>query len=88
MAVLTRIAGLAVFAIAFYAVLASLYYFFLMLANAHPDRRRWLPFIAPFALLIPWFWTGKGNKARLKLLAHWALFGVCFWALGYLIPKP
>jgi hypothetical protein len=65
--------------------LASVYFALLMFANVRPERWLLLNFIAPFALLMPWFWTREGNAARVRALAHMAIFGLCFWLLGHLV---
>jgi hypothetical protein len=61
------------------------YYFFFTLGSAKPDKKRYLPFLGPFAFFLPQLWDDGGNKARVRLFLSVLLFGACFGGLALAI---
>ena len=59
------------------SVLLSLYHFASMFAGAEPERKKFLPFVGPVALLSSSFWGNEGNQSRVKFFLYVILFAVC-----------
>jgi hypothetical protein len=69
-------------AVAAVAVAATTYYLRLTLANVRPEKRMLLPFMAPLALLLPQFWTERGNVYRKRLFLSIAMFAICVFIMA------
>ena len=69
----------------FVSTALMLYYFFFMLGSVKPEKKRYLPFLGPFALFIPQLWDEGGNRARVRVFVFALLFGACFGAMALVI---
>jgi hypothetical protein len=67
------------------SIALMLYYFLFMLGSVRSDKKQYLPFLGPFALLLPQLWDEGGNRARARVFLFALLFGACFGGIALAI---
>jgi hypothetical protein len=69
------------------ATLSMLYFFFGMLGNIKPGKKRVSQFLGPFVLIAPGLLTEAGGRYRLRLICSIVAFVLCFLGASLVIQK-
>ena len=83
MIIFLRVLGIASLVGGILSILFAIYYWVVMHANVIPAKKKFLPFTGPLQFILPHLWNEAGNRARIKLILSFLIFGICF-ASNYL----
>ena len=85
MKLLTQISGVICILGGMASTMVMIYNFIFMLGCVRPEMKRYLPFLGPLILFLPFLWSEDGNRARVRALISTCVFAVFFACTGFII---